>query len=74
MRKLPESRGNIAPSYCQCSPLVKTFCDKVRKEKGVAWSKLNLNERRPMMKKLTSSPDFLIRSPETAEEIEYYFD
>jgi predicted N-acetyltransferase YhbS len=26
-----------------------------------------------MMKKLTSSPDFLIRSPETAEEIEYYF-
>ena len=26
-----------------------------------------------MMKKLTSSPDFLIRPPETAEEIEHYF-
>ena len=31
------------------------------------------NERRSMMKKLTASPDFVIRPPETAEEIEHCF-
>jgi predicted N-acetyltransferase YhbS len=34
---------------------------------------VKLNERRSILKNLTASPDFVIRPPETAEEIEHYF-